>query len=129
MRKNEVFENGVLVSSEDVPYTEAELAAHLSAYREKKIEAGISINGLTIGGDDKSMLRVAGARIKADADPTFTTKWNGATVLDANAIIAVSEALLAHVDKCFDAYGSIDPSAYDTIQALEEAFDDAYNAA
>jgi hypothetical protein len=104
--------------------------AHLANYRENKIQQGITVNGLTLGGDDKTMLRVAGARIKADADNTFTTKWNGSTVLNAAAIIAVSDAMLAHVDKCFDAYGAVleDIADYTTPQEIEDAFDAAYES-
>lgn len=106
----------------------AKLPEHLATYREQKITEGITVNGLTLGGDDKTMLRVAGARIKADADPTFTTKWNGSTVLNAAAIIAVSDAMLAHVDKCFDAYGAVDLTDLTTPEQVEAAFDAAYEA-
>lgn len=102
------------------------LPAYLAAYREQKITEGITVNGLALGGDDKTMLRVAGARIKADADPTFTTKWNGSVELNASQIIAISEALLAHVDKCFDAYGAVDLTDLTTPEQVEAAFDAAY---
>lgn len=109
-------------------YTAGELSAYLSEYREQKVVEGITFGGLPIGGDDKTMLRVAGARIKADADPTFTTKWNGVASLEATAIIAISDKLLSHVDKCFDAYGAVDLTGLTTKEQVEAAFDAAYEA-
>jgi hypothetical protein len=54
---------------------------------------------------------ITGARIKADNDPTFTTKWVGAdgtrTTLNAATIIAISDAVLAHVDACFDRFDAL----------------------
>lgn len=104
------------------------LVEYLSEYREQKVVEGITFGGLPIGGDDKTMLRVAGARIKADADPTFTTKWNGVAPLEATAIIAISDKLLSHVDKCFDAYGAVDLTGLTTKEQVEAAFDAAYEA-
>jgi hypothetical protein len=103
--------------------------SYLATYREQKIVEGITVSGLALGGDDKTLVRVAGARIKADADSTFTTKWAGTTTLNATQIIAASEALLAHVDKCFEAYGVVlgDIDDYSTKAEVETAFDNAYN--
>ena len=54
--------------------------------------------------DDRSKMMIMGARLKAEADPSFTTQWKSGdtfVTLNATALIAISDAVLAHVDHCF----------------------------
>ena len=66
---------------------------------------GIVVGGVPVATDDRSKVMIIGARVKADADPNFTTEWKtpAGTFATVNAatIIAISDAVLAHVDACF----------------------------
>lgn len=72
---------------------------------------GITVFDVPVFTDDRSKLMITGARIKADADPAFTTQWVAAdgniTTLDADSIIAISNAVLAHVDACFTRFAGL----------------------
>ena len=54
---------------------------------------------------------ILGARMAAQADATFTTKWaatDGTIVaLDAAGLVALSNAVLAHVQACFLRFASV----------------------
>ena len=70
------------------------------------IEAnGITVAGMHLETDDRSKLMIIGARKASEADPQFTTQWKVSTgifvTLDAAAIVAVSDAVAAHVAVCF----------------------------
>jgi hypothetical protein len=83
----------------------ADLAGYAADIRWRKEVGGIVVGGVPVATDDRSKLLIAGARIKADANPEFTTKWksdSGFVLIDAATIIAISDAVLAHVDSCFD---------------------------
>ena len=81
------------------------LQEYAAAKRWEKEVGGIEINGLTVATDDRSKTMISGARVAAMADPAFITAWktsNGEFVpLDARAVIAISDAVLAHVTGCF----------------------------
>lgn len=81
------------------------LQEYAAAKRWEKEVGGIEINGLTVATDDRSKTMISGARVAAMADPDFTTSWKGAggefVPLDAHAVIAISDAVLAHVSNCF----------------------------
>ena len=88
----------------------ADLTAYAADARWRKEVGGITISGIPIATDDRSKQMIMGARIAADADDTFTTSWDaGGTVvpLDAATIIAVSNAVLAHVNECFMIYATV----------------------
>ena len=78
-----------------------DLAAYAADARWEKEAAGITFNGMPVMTDDRSKMMIMGARVKATDDPDFTTQWkteSGFVTLDAAALIAVSDAVLAHVD-------------------------------
>ncbi|WP_192798262.1 DUF4376 domain-containing protein [Brucella intermedia] len=81
------------------------LAEYAAAKRWEKETGGLVIGGLTVSTDDRSKVMISGARVAAMADPSFATAWkasNGEFVpLNANAVIAISDAVLAHVTGCF----------------------------
>lgn len=56
---------------------------------------------------------IAGAREAAKANPDFTTPWMTTTgeiaLLDAVAIIAISDAIGAHVNNVFGIYSQVPP--------------------
>lgn len=111
----------------------APLAVDLYAYAADKrwrIETGgITVGGVPVATDDRSKTMIMGARIKADADPNYTVGWKteaGFVTLNATQIVAISDAVLAHVDACFDAEAAvlagIDAGNIATIAAID-AFD------
>lgn len=83
----------------------ADLNRYAADARWRKETEGITVSGLRIFTDDRSKMMVMGARIKAENDPNFSTQWKGAdgefVQVDAATIIAISDAVLAHVDSCF----------------------------
>lgn len=118
---------GEVTELPDLPVPEVPLAdqkvAKLKAAAEKRwrVETGgITISGIPVHTDDRSKLMITGARIKADADANFTTQWvtaDGSIVpLTAAQIIAIADAVRAHVDACFAAFATLAA----TIQAAED---------
>jgi hypothetical protein len=72
---------------------------------------------------------ITGARIKAEANLEFTTKWKAAggfVPIDAATIIAISDAVLAHVDGCFEiedeARSAIEAGTITTREQIEAVF-------
>jgi len=89
------------------------LIAYASNARWVKEVAGITVNGVLVATDDRSKQMILGARVKANADSAFTTPWVGAdgsiTVLTAAQIIAISDAVLSHVQSCFQSFATLVP--------------------
>jgi len=105
-----------------------------AADRRWRIETGgIAFQGVPVATDDRSKLMLSGARIAAAADPGYETTWYGAdgegVTLDAAAIIALSDAVLAHVEATFAAFGlvkaGIAAGTITTVEAVDAAFDAA----
>lgn len=105
------------------------LIAYASSARYTREIAGITVSGAKIATDDRSKQMIQGARIAADADSTFTTPWVTADgtiqTMNAAAIIAVSNAVLAHVRACFvtfaDVVNSIDAGTITTPLQVDSA--------
>jgi hypothetical protein len=105
-----------------VVHTPAGLAAYAATARYAKENAGIVFNGIPIATDDRSKQMLMGARIAATADPAFKANWAGSDgnvySLTADQIIAVSNAVLAHVNSCFDKFAAVKAAiAADTVQS------------
>lgn len=104
-----------------------------AANRRWLIETGgITAAGVAIATDDRSKLMLAGARIKAQADESFSTTWFGAdgsaTQLDAGQIVAISDAVLDHVDRCFARFAAIRAAIADEEIGSAEEIDTAFAA-
>lgn len=84
---------------------EVDLFEYNANKRWEKENGGMVLNGMLIHTDDRSKTMILGARVKADGDPMFTTKWkvgtNNFVTLDSLTIITISEAVLSFVDACF----------------------------
>lgn len=127
-------EQGGFVKPAQPPVDPAELKASLTAYaadvRWRKETGGIVAGGVPIATDDRSKQMIIGARIAADADPNWTTQWiaaDGSIVpIDAAAIIAISDAVQAHVNDCFTSYAlvktDIDSGTITTTAEIDAAF-------
>lgn len=89
---------------DDEPGYPTELPAYAAMRRWQKEVGGIVVNGVPVATDDRSKMMLMGARLAAQADANFTTRWKtpaGFVTLDAATFIALSDAVLAHVDACF----------------------------
>ena len=67
--------------------------------------AGVTINGVSIKTDRESQGLITGAALKAMQDNTYTCRWKGIdgfVELTAPQIIAIADAVRAHVQACFD---------------------------
>jgi hypothetical protein len=67
--------------------------------------AGVTINGVSIKTDRESQGLITGAALKAMQDPDYTCRWKGIdgfVELTAPQIIAIADAVRAHVQSCFD---------------------------
>ena len=87
------------------PPTTEQLAAY-AADKRWRVETG----GLAVATDDRSKIMIIGARVKANSDPGFTTEWKtgaGFVTIDAATIIAISDAVQAHVAACFAAEAAV----------------------
>ena len=136
MRKNEVFDtNGNIIESVEVPLSAREASDHLATYRRKRELGGTTINlggqTLEIQTDDEIQRKILAARVMAKEDASYTVNWklpSGFVQLDATALIAISDAIRNHIQKCFDAEAAIQGQTFDSIAAVETAFNAAYEA-
>ncbi len=109
------------------------LSAALAAHRYQVETAGITFSGMTVLTDDRSKLMINGALAAAQRDQNFTTKWKtqaGFVTLNAAQIIAVADAVAAHVSSCFEAEATVSGNIanYTTSAEVITAFDVAMAA-
>ena len=67
--------------------------------------AGVTINGVSIKTDRESQGLITGAALQALQDNTYTCRWKGVggfVELTAPQILAIADAVRAHVQACFD---------------------------
>ncbi|MBA8851177.1 hypothetical protein FHW20_002112 [Ochrobactrum intermedium] len=123
--------NKALMITSEMRQAEAKaaLVAHVAQKRWEKEVGGIEINGLTVATDDRSKMMISGARLAAEADPGFTTRWKSGGVfvtIDAPAVIAISNAVLAHVSACFaleaQVQADIEAGTITTVEQIDAAF-------
>lgn len=113
------------------PPSTDDLVVYASTKRWSVEVGGITVAGIQISTDDRSKIMISGARIAAQADAGFTTKWVAAdgTVhdLDAEQVIAISDAVLAHVSAAFATYSAVlsgiyaDPPTITTLAEVDAA--------
>lgn len=88
-----------------------ELYAYAANVRYEREVGGMLVGGMAVATDDRSKLLLAGARIKAEADPSYTTRWKVSNTdrvdIPAAQIVAMSDAVLAWVDRTFDVYDKV----------------------
>lgn len=113
--------------------TVADLTAHLSHIRQIYELEGVTVtvgqDALEIETDLASQAKILSARVAADSDPTFTTNWsakNGYFHLNAAGVVAISNAVLEHINASFAAKRSvadqIDAGSLTTLSEVEAAF-------
>jgi hypothetical protein len=83
----------------------AQYPARISSSRYDAETAGITINGMFIDTGRDSQALITGAALSAMIDPDYVCNWKtseGFVQLDAQALIAIAQAIRAHVQACFD---------------------------
>jgi hypothetical protein len=73
--------------------------------RYRKEVGGLMLAGMPVATDDRSKLLIFAARTKAKEDAETTKRWKtdgGFVTLDAATLIAIGDAVEAHVTACFD---------------------------
>lgn len=92
----------------DIPLEDLR-AAKLAALAERRWQAetgGTMVAGTPIKTDAESTGKITAAYVQASANPAFTVRWKVDTgvfvTLDAATIIAIGDAVTAHVQACFD---------------------------
>ena len=108
------------------------LPKYLAQYRYQIETGGITYNGMTIPTDRDSRNNMMGAYIKAKDNPNYTVDWklpSGFVPLTASEIIAIADAVEAHVKDCFTAEAVVlaNIDNYTTIAEVKQAFDNAVN--
>lgn len=82
---------------------------------------GIVLDGFRVATDDRSQAKIAGAALKAMQDPSYSCWWKGESgwaLLDASTILAIADAVRAHVQACFDRERSL-ASLVDSASTVE----------
>ena len=81
-------------------------ARALRQRRDRALAAGLNHAGHAFRTDDLSQQRLTAAALAASRDPDLTIRWKTASgafvTLDASAVLAIANALRAHVQACFD---------------------------
>lgn len=74
--------------------------------RDAAIASGLFFAGMPVGTDDQSQARVMGAAMSAMLDSRYSVSWKTAggefVTLTAPQVIALAQAMRAHVQACFD---------------------------
>lgn len=87
------------------------LIAFAAEMRWQREVGGMVAGGVPIATDDRSKLMIAGARLAALANPGWSTRWQGrdgqSYAVDAEAILAISLAVEAHVNAAFARFAEV----------------------
>lgn len=108
----------------------ADMLAYAANVRYLKEIGGITVNDIALATDDRSKQMIMGARVAADANPDFSTPWVGGDgviyPLTSEQVIAISNAVLAHVASCFATFAevkaAIDAGTIATTAEIDAAF-------
>lgn len=107
----EFLKNNSLDIVREYSVPSVDLKSFVAATRYNYEIGGIMVNGIKVASDDRSKTMIIGARAMADSNKDYSLKWkltDGTFItIDAYGIIAISNAVLAHVQKCFDVEGEI----------------------
>lgn len=111
-------------------YPAGMLSTYATSKRYAKEIGGITVSGVPVATDDRSKQMILGARLAAQADSNWSTSWvaaDGSIVpVNASTIIAISDAVQAHVNDCFTTFAlvkaDIDSGTITTIAEIDAAF-------
>lgn len=115
------------------PQVPVDLVAYARHVRWRAEVGGMIWQNVPIATDDSSKIKIAGARLAAEANPAFETTWWGAdgegVVVDAALIIQLSDAVLAHVDSTFTTFGLVKAGIENGTITSREEIDAVFGAA
>lgn len=100
----------------------AQKKAEIAAARYEVETAGTTVNRITIDTGRDSQALITGAAVAAMLDENYSLNWkttSGFIHLTAPEIIAVAQAVRAHVQSCFDREGEL-VALVDAAQTAEE---------
>ena len=129
-----LFDGTFHPAPEPTPPNPSEVKAGLTGYARNKrwqIEnGGMLCGGVPIATDDRSKIMIIGARMAATSNPDWETVWYGADgqayPLNSAAMIAISDAVEAHVNATFAIFAGvkadIDAGNITGVEAIDEAF-------
>ncbi|PZU95055.1 MAG: hypothetical protein DI527_02055 [Chelatococcus sp.] len=108
----------------------AALVAYAADRRWRLEVGGILVGSVPVATDDRSKLMITGARVAAMADPGWSTVWHGADgatyPVDAAAMVAISDAVQAHVNAGFATFAAIkaaiEAGTISTMAEIDAAF-------
>lgn len=96
--------------------------AEIAAARYNAETAGVAVNGVLIDTGRDSQALITGAALAAVIDSSYSLNWkteSGFIHLTASEIIAVAQAVRAHVQSCFDREGEL-VALVDAAQTAED---------
>ena len=99
--------------------------AEIAAARYAAEISGITLSGAVIRTDRESQALITGAALAASHDENYSVTWkakNGFVTLNSAQIIAVAQAVRAHVEACFDREAELQTAieAAESAEALDE---------
>jgi hypothetical protein len=89
----------------------ARLLPELAAYRYEVETSGITVNGMSVQTDRQSRADLTAARIKAQEDSNYSTKWktpDGFVTLDSSTILTIADAVHNHVQAAFETEATVE---------------------
>jgi len=106
-----------------------DMKSYISVYRRQKENGGITVSGVSVKTDTETRASLLGAvQLKTAID------WktdNGFVTLTPAQISGIATAVGQHIQKCFSAEKAVTElhaeTPYTTLDAIETAFDGAYN--
>lgn len=107
-----------------------DLLAYAADARWRRETGGILVGSVPVSTDDRSKLMITGARVAAAADPDWSTTWSGSDgniyPLDVAAMVAISDAVQAHVNASFATFATvkvaIEAGTITTMAEIDAAF-------
>jgi hypothetical protein len=103
----------------------------IAAARWKAEVGGVAVGGMTVDTSRESQALITGAALAATLDADYTCRWKtagGFVDLDAKTVIAVAQAVRAHVQECFDREAEL-TAAIEAAETVEEVQAIGYNSA
>jgi hypothetical protein len=110
------------VNETPLEVVKAQKKSEIAAARYAAEVGGVTVNGMAIDTSRESQALVTGAALAATLDPAYTCRWKtagGFVTLDAATVLAVAQAVRAHVQACFDREAEL-AAAIDAAETAEE---------
>jgi hypothetical protein len=96
----------VITAEENAAAAAEALRERIRQRRDRAMNAGVVVCGMLVHTDDISQQRILGAAVAIMRDPTLNINWKTADgvffSLNAEAVLAVADAVRAHVQACYD---------------------------